>query len=84
MNQHNVDHMVTPTLLSEQVYFSPYLFEAFLLEPVDDVRSTAKVGNGVVVISLSKRISRVWERLMITTSKSIKSEIMLQSINTAT
>ncbi|XP_041795712.1 dynein assembly factor 4, axonemal [Chelmon rostratus] len=61
-----VDILCTDEYL--KVYFSPYLFEAFLLEPVDDVRSTAKVGNGVVVISLSKRISRVWERLMITTN----------------
>lgn len=54
-----------------QVHFPPYLFEAFLFEPVDDDRSTAKVGNGVVVISLPKRTNKVWEHLMIMTSKSI-------------
>ncbi|XP_073328902.1 dynein axonemal assembly factor 4 [Pagrus major] len=51
--------------LETQVHFSPYLFEAFLFEPVDEVRSTAKVGNGVAVISLPKKTNKVWERLMI-------------------
>lgn len=58
------------TFSSVQVHFPPHLFEAFLFEPVDDVRSTAKVGNGVAVISLSKRTNKIWEHLMITTSKS--------------
>lgn len=56
---------------SVQVHYPPYLFEAFLFEPVDDVKSTAKVGNGVAVMSLPKRTIKVWEHLMITTSKSI-------------
>ncbi|XP_036963800.1 dynein assembly factor 4, axonemal [Acanthopagrus latus] len=55
-----------------KVHFSPHLFEAFLFEPVDDVRSTAKVGNGVAVISLSKRTNKIWEHLMITTNDKIK------------
>uniref|UniRef100_A0A671V139 Dynein axonemal assembly factor 4 n=1 Tax=Sparus aurata TaxID=8175 RepID=A0A671V139_SPAAU len=50
-----------------KVHFSPHLFEAFLFEPVDDVRSTAKVGNGVAVISLPKKTNKIWEHLMITT-----------------
>ncbi|XP_039665675.1 dynein assembly factor 4, axonemal isoform X1 [Perca fluviatilis] len=54
-----------------KVHYPPYLFEAFLFEPVDDDRSTAKVGNGVAVISLSKRTNKVWEHLMITTSLNI-------------
>ncbi|XP_035520669.1 dynein assembly factor 4, axonemal [Morone saxatilis] len=52
-----------------KVHFPPYLFEAFLFEPVDDVRSTAKVGNGVAVISLPKRTNKVWDHLMITTNQ---------------
>lgn len=50
-----------------QVHYPPYLFEAFLFEPIDDVRSSAKVGNGVAVISLPKRSNKEWEQLMITT-----------------
>ncbi|XP_061578147.1 dynein assembly factor 4, axonemal [Cololabis saira] len=59
-----------------KVHFPPYLFEAFLLEPVDEDRSTAKIGNGLAVFSLPKRASKMWERLMITTSdKETKTEI---------
>lgn len=55
--------------LCAQVHYPPYLFEAFLLEPVDDVRSAAKVGNGVVVISLSKKANKIWDHLVIPTRK---------------
>ncbi|KAM9351820.1 dynein axonemal assembly factor 4 [Symphorus nematophorus] len=59
-----------------KMHYPPYLFEAFLFEPVDEVRSTAKVGNGVAVISLPKRTNKVWEHLMITTDdKEKKKEI---------
>ncbi|KAE8296868.1 Dynein assembly factor 4, axonemal [Larimichthys crocea] len=59
-----------------KVHYPPYLFEAFLFEPVDDVRSSAKVGNGVAVISLPKRSNKEWEQLMITTDdKDKKKEI---------
>ncbi|XP_068169712.1 dynein axonemal assembly factor 4-like isoform X2 [Antennarius striatus] len=50
-----------------KVHFPPYLFEAFLFQPVDDVRGTAKVGNGVACFSLPKKIQGMWEQLMITT-----------------
>ncbi|XP_070763999.1 dynein axonemal assembly factor 4 [Enoplosus armatus] len=49
-----------------KVHCPPCLFEAFLFEPVDDVRSTAKVGDGRALISLPKRNSKVWEHLTIT------------------
>ncbi|XP_033491640.1 dynein axonemal assembly factor 4 [Epinephelus lanceolatus] len=55
-----------------KVHYPPYLFEAFLFEPVDDERSTAKVGNGVAAISLPKRTNKVWEHLMITTNEKEK------------
>lgn len=55
--------------LCAQVHYPPYLFEAFLLEPVDDVRSAAKVGNGVVVISLTKKANKIWDHLVIPTRK---------------
>ncbi|XP_042352070.1 dynein assembly factor 4, axonemal [Plectropomus leopardus] len=59
-----------------KLHFPPYLFEAFLFEPVDDERSTAKVGNGVAVISLPKRTNKMWQHLMINTDdKEKKKEI---------
>lgn len=58
--------------VSAQVHYPPYLFEAFLFEPVDDDRSTAKIGDGVAVFSLPKRTNKAWEHLMITTSKSLQ------------
>ncbi|KAK2841764.1 hypothetical protein Q5P01_011964 [Channa striata] len=64
-----------------KVHYPPYLFEAFLFEPVHDDRSTAKLGDGVVVISLPKRSSKVWENLMITTNdKERKREIRQQAL----
>ncbi|XP_034389964.1 dynein assembly factor 4, axonemal [Cyclopterus lumpus] len=58
-----------------KVHYPPHLFEAFLFEPVDDERSTAKVGDGVAVFSLPKRTNKVWEQLMITTNDKGKKEI---------
>ncbi|MEQ2169221.1 hypothetical protein GOODEAATRI_022931 [Goodea atripinnis] len=51
-----------------KVHFPPFLFEAFLFEPVDDDRSTARIGNGVAVFTLPKKTCKLWERLMITTA----------------
>lgn len=48
-----------------QVHYPPYLFEAFLLEPIDDTRSVAKVGNGVVVVTMTKKCNRMWKDLVI-------------------
>ncbi|XP_069384065.1 dynein axonemal assembly factor 4 isoform X2 [Paralichthys olivaceus] len=64
-----------------KVHFPPYLFEAFLLEPVDDDRSTAKVGNGVAILNLTKRDKKVWNHLMIDTEdKAKKKEIREQAL----
>ncbi|XP_034540739.1 dynein assembly factor 4, axonemal [Notolabrus celidotus] len=51
-----------------KVHYPPYLFEAFLFEPVDDASSTARVGNGAAVISLPKKTPKLWEHLMIDTN----------------
>ncbi|XP_053282086.1 dynein assembly factor 4, axonemal [Pleuronectes platessa] len=59
-----------------KVHYPPYLFEAFLLEPVDDDRSSAKVGNGVAILNLMKRNKKVWNHLTINTDdKDLKKEI---------
>ncbi|XP_026221798.1 dynein assembly factor 4, axonemal [Anabas testudineus] len=61
-----------------KVHFPPYLFEAFLFEPVDDDKSTAKVGNGVVLISLPKRTNKEWDHLMISTNDKEKKKVIRQ------
>ncbi|XP_068459490.1 dynein axonemal assembly factor 4 [Clinocottus analis] len=68
-----VDILSTDNYL--KVHYPPYLFEAFLFEPVDDDRSTAKVGDGVAVFNLPKRTNKVWEHLMLTTNDKEKKEI---------
>ncbi|XP_040895170.1 dynein assembly factor 4, axonemal [Toxotes jaculatrix] len=69
-----VDILCTDEYL--KVHYPPYLFEAFLHEPVDDDSSTAKVGNGVAVVSLAKRAHTMWKDLMITTyDKEKKKEV---------
>ncbi|GAA6224604.1 dyslexia susceptibility 1 candidate gene 1 protein homolog isoform X1 [Lates japonicus] len=47
-----------------KVHFPPYLFEAFLFEPVNDDRSSAKIRDGEAVISLSKTTKNMWRHLM--------------------
>ncbi|KAM4619128.1 dynein axonemal assembly factor 4 [Polymixia lowei] len=59
----NVDILSTDEYL--KIHFPPFLFEAFLFEPVDDDKSSAKIGNGVAVITLQKKINRLWDHLMI-------------------
>ncbi|XP_032435006.1 dynein axonemal assembly factor 4 isoform X1 [Xiphophorus hellerii] len=66
-----------------KVHFPPFLFEAFLFEPIDDDRSSAKVGNGVAVFTLPKKTHKVWEHLMITTDdKETKKEIRERALLT--
>lgn len=58
-----------------KVHFPPYLFEAFLSQPVDEDRSTAKVGNGAAVLTLPKKTQQLWEQLMKATDKETKKEL---------
>ncbi|XP_013878431.1 dynein axonemal assembly factor 4 [Austrofundulus limnaeus] len=58
-----------------KVNFPPHLFEAFFFQPVNDERSSAKIGNGVAVFTLPKRTPRIWERLMLNTDKETKRTI---------
>ncbi|XP_053222136.1 dynein axonemal assembly factor 4 isoform X1 [Podarcis raffonei] len=42
----------------------PFLFEAILYAPIDDVRSTAKIENGSVFFTLYKKEAAMWESLI--------------------
>lgn len=50
--------------LCAQVHYPPYLFEAFLFQPVDDAASTARVTDTCVFISLPKKASSLWKDLL--------------------
>lgn len=52
------------TVTCVQVHSPPYLFEAFLFRPVDDVASSARVTDTAVVLRLLKRTSEPWEALL--------------------
>ncbi|KAF3854279.1 hypothetical protein F7725_022334 [Dissostichus mawsoni] len=71
-----VDFLSTEEYL--KVHYPPYLFEAFLSEPVDEDRSTAKVGNGVAVITLTKCSNAFWEHLMIKKRKEVRERALLK------
>ncbi|XP_061677649.1 dynein assembly factor 4, axonemal isoform X2 [Syngnathoides biaculeatus] len=65
-----------------KVHFPPFLLEVFLSELVDDDQSSAKIGNGVAVISLSKRTNKLWEHLAISTyDKETKREIRERALS---
>ncbi|XP_061450816.1 dynein axonemal assembly factor 4 isoform X2 [Rhineura floridana] len=42
----------------------PFLFEAFLYAPIDDVRSTAKIKDGFVLFILYKKEAAMWKSLI--------------------
>ncbi|XP_076851410.1 dynein axonemal assembly factor 4 isoform X2 [Brachyhypopomus gauderio] len=56
-----VDVLCTDEYL--KVSFAPFLFEAFLFQPIDDDKSVARIGNGAAVFTLPKKEGVLWERL---------------------
>uniref|UniRef100_A0A8C5M5V3 Dynein axonemal assembly factor 4 n=1 Tax=Leptobrachium leishanense TaxID=445787 RepID=A0A8C5M5V3_9ANUR len=56
-----------------KVSFSPFLFEAFLFAPIDDCKSSAKIGNGIILFTLYKQIPSAWDAL---TSTNLEKEEM--------
>ncbi|XP_051512003.1 dynein axonemal assembly factor 4-like isoform X2 [Myxocyprinus asiaticus] len=57
-----VDVLCTDEYL--KVSFPPFLFEAFLFQPIDEEKSGAKIGNGVAVFTLQKKREELWEKLI--------------------
>ena len=47
-----------------QVNFPPYLFEVVLFEGVDDSKSAAQVGDGVITFTLQKKEAGLWNCLI--------------------
>uniref|UniRef100_A0A8C4PYG3 Dynein axonemal assembly factor 4 n=1 Tax=Eptatretus burgeri TaxID=7764 RepID=A0A8C4PYG3_EPTBU len=48
-----------------KVSYPPFLFETILFGKVDDTRSSAKLGNGVALLTLHKQESGLWPQLAI-------------------
>ncbi|XP_067827274.1 dynein assembly factor 4, axonemal [Heptranchias perlo] len=46
-----------------KVNFPPFLFEVVLCASIDESKSSAKVGNGVVIFTLCKKESAMWQQL---------------------
>ncbi|XP_035191767.1 dynein assembly factor 4, axonemal isoform X1 [Oxyura jamaicensis] len=46
-----------------KVSVPPFLFEAILYAPIDDTKSTAKIGNGMVFFTLYKKEVGLWDSL---------------------
>ncbi|XP_066541140.1 dynein assembly factor 4, axonemal [Hoplias malabaricus] len=73
-----VDVLYTDEFL--KVSFPPFLFEAFLPEPVDDERSVAKLGNGVAVFTLLKKKKGLWKHLSKDIDKSQQRQIREEAV----
>lgn len=66
-----------------KVNFPPFIFEAFLYAPIDDSKSHAKIGNGVIIFTLYKKEEALWESLNTTkvdkeTMQSIREKSILK------
>ncbi|XP_063782204.1 dynein axonemal assembly factor 4 isoform X4 [Pseudophryne corroboree] len=48
-----------------QVNFPPFLFEIFLFAPIDVDKSSAKIGNGIILFTLYKQESSLWNALSV-------------------
>ncbi|XP_018413071.1 PREDICTED: dyslexia susceptibility 1 candidate gene 1 protein isoform X1 [Nanorana parkeri] len=46
-----------------KVNFPPFLFEFFPLSPIDVDKSSAKIGNGVILFTLHKQEPSIWDAL---------------------
>uniref|UniRef100_G3W7J5 Dynein axonemal assembly factor 4 n=1 Tax=Sarcophilus harrisii TaxID=9305 RepID=G3W7J5_SARHA len=57
----NADIFCTENYL--KVNYPPFLFEAFLYAPIDDINSKAKIGNDAIVFTLFKKEIGMWEAL---------------------
>ncbi|XP_051579945.1 dynein axonemal assembly factor 4-like [Myxocyprinus asiaticus] len=62
------------------VSFPPFLFEAFLFQPIDKVKSEAKTGNCVTVFTLLKKRDELWEQLNTNIDKDQQRQIREQVI----
>ncbi|XP_053575313.1 dynein axonemal assembly factor 4 [Bombina bombina] len=48
-----------------KVCFPPFLFEVILFAPIDEDRSSAKIGNGIILFTLHKTEPSVWDSIAV-------------------
>ncbi|XP_063782203.1 dynein axonemal assembly factor 4 isoform X3 [Pseudophryne corroboree] len=69
-----IDRVLIPTELrytiirksiNKNVNFPPFLFEIFLFAPIDVDKSSAKIGNGIILFTLYKQESSLWNALSV-------------------
>ncbi|XP_069766382.1 dynein axonemal assembly factor 4 [Narcine bancroftii] len=63
-----------------KVNFPPFLFEVLLYASIDVEKSSAKVGNGVVILTLYKKEPRMWEQLVTVEVNKEKLQKMRESV----
>ncbi|XP_072472089.1 dynein axonemal assembly factor 4 isoform X3 [Notamacropus eugenii] len=75
----NADVFCTEEYL--KVNYPPFLFEAFLYAPIDDINSKAKIGNDAIVFTLFKKEIGMWEALSLgSVDKEMKQRIREKSV----
>ncbi|XP_010207186.2 dynein axonemal assembly factor 4 isoform X3 [Colius striatus] len=48
-----------------KVSVPPFLFEAILYAPIDETKSTARIGNGIIFFTLYKKEVAMWDSLIV-------------------
>ncbi|NXW53472.1 DAAF4 factor, partial [Eurystomus gularis] len=61
-----------------KVSVPPFLFEAFLYAPIDDINSTAKIGNGIIFFTLYKKEEAMWDSLTLASDNKEKLQYLRQ------
>ncbi|NXR09619.1 DAAF4 factor, partial [Semnornis frantzii] len=61
-----------------KVSVPPFLFEAFLYAPIDDINSTAKIGNGIIFFTLYKKEVAIWDSLTLANASKEKLQYLRQ------
>lgn len=64
--------------LCAQVHYPPYLFEAFLFQPIVDVGSSARVTDTAVFLRLQKKTSEPWKDLLTDAGIYVKNATMFR------
>ncbi|NXS52175.1 DAAF4 factor, partial [Brachypteracias leptosomus] len=61
-----------------KVSVPPFLFEVFLYAPIDDINSTAKIGNGLIFFTLYKKEEAMWDSLSLASDNKEKLQCLRQ------
>ncbi|NXN54108.1 DAAF4 factor, partial [Rynchops niger] len=62
-----------------KVSIPPFLFEAILYAPIDDINSTAKIGNGMIFFTLYKKETAMWDSLTLANANKEKLQYLREN-----